>query len=309
MRPIAICLLVFLMSSAILPAADPPITAIAVVPDGETIVTGSSRGVDIHAHSDLILGHALEIKFASIHDLEFSPDGKSLAVAGGDPGEKGIVQIFSWPVKKPLHRLERHTDVVFDIDWNSDGTKLVTGGLDHRVLLWNVEDETVEKTFDGHSKGVTSVCLIDDQQWLVSAGIDQSLRVWNLTSGELVRTLDNHTAPVNALALRSSTEGLPLLVSCGNDRTLRFWQPTIGRLVRFARLDAIPQEVVWLPGKTIVAVATSDGRVLIVDAETTEIVREISASNERIYSLRISRDGQSLLCGDRKGRMLRIPLN
>ena len=309
MKRFTIYLLTFWLLTVRLFAADPPIVAIAIAPDGETIVTGSNRGVEVHAHSDLIFGNLFEIEFSNIHDLKFSPDGKSLAVAGGDPGESGIVQIFSWPEKKRIQRLEQHTDVVFDVAWSPDGKNLVSGGLDKQVLLWNVADEDVERAFVGHSKGVTAVCLIDDGKLLVSTGIDQSLRVWNTSTGELVRTLDNHTAPVNDLSLRPSSEGLPMLVSCGNDRTLRFWQPSIGRLVRFARLDAIPQVAVWLSGEPMVAVGVTDGRILMIDAETTEIVRVIDVADERLYSLVISPDGRTLFAGGRGGKLQRVPLH
>jgi len=279
-----------------------------LAPDGEKVLTGSNDGVAVHVHADLIFGNDFHIEFPNVHDLAFSPDGTLLAVAGGDPGESGVVQIFSWPEKKPVQRLEHHTDVVFDVAWSADGKHLFSGGLDKQVLAWNVADGTVEREFVGHSKGVTCLCLIDDRQLLVTAGLDQSLRVWNTASGELVRTLDNHTAPVNHLAIRPSTAGLPMVVSCGNDRTLRFWQPSIGRLVRFARLDSIPLAAVWLPEQPRVAVATTDGRILIVDAETTETVREFRVDDERLYSLAIDRDGRTLFAGNRKGKLQRITL-
>jgi WD40 repeat protein len=304
MKWFAIGWLSLLLYPVSLSAAEAPIVAIAIAPDGETVLTGSNRGVAVHVH--LTFHDSFEIEFSNVHDLEFSPDGRRLAVAGGDPGETGIVQIFSWPDKKPVQRLEHHTDVVFDVAWNSDGRQLVSGGLDKRVLLWNVADGSVEREFAGHSKGVTSVCLIEDRRLLVSAGIDQSLRVWDTRTGKLVRTLDNHTAAVNDLARRPSAGGLPMVVSCGNDRTLRFWQPSIGRLVRFARLDAIPLAAVWLPGQPLVAVSMTDGTILIIDAETTETVHKFQVDDERLYSLAISKDGTTLFAGNRRGQLERI---
>ncbi|MBD3674806.1 MAG: WD40 repeat domain-containing protein [Planctomycetaceae bacterium] len=306
MRFFSMCVLALIVAAKSLSAAEPPIVAIATAPDGETVLTGSNRGVDIHKHSDLIFGERYDLEFANVHDLAFSSDGTSLAIAGGNPAEVGIIKILTWPEKKQISRLKQHTDVVFDVAWSSDGKQIISGGLDQQVLLWNVEQGTVDKKFIGHSKGVTSVCLLDQQQLLVSAGLDQSLRVWDLSTGELVRTLDNHTAAINDLALRPSDEGLPMVVSCGNDRTLRFWQPSIGRLVRFAQLDEIPLAAVWLPGKPQVAVATTKGNILIVDAETTDVTSRIEVDDERLYSLEISNDGTTFFAGNRRGFLERV---
>lgn len=308
MRQFATGLLAVILFAGTLSAADPPIVAIAASPDGEKVLTGSNRGVTVHVYDDLNSQNTLEVDFSNVHDLAYSPDGKSFAVGGGNPGESGVVLIFQPGEKQPSRRLSQHTDLVFDVTWSSDGKQLFSVGLDKQVLLWNVEKGIVERQFVGHSKGVTSVCWLEEHELLVSAGIDQSLRVWNTSTGELVRTLDNHTAAVNDLALRPSTEVLPMVVSCGHDRTLRFWQPSIGRLVRFARLDATPVAAVWLPAKPHVAIATTDGRILIVDAETTEIIREFQVADERLFSLEISIDGTTLLAGKRHGTLERITI-
>ncbi|MCH5374016.1 MAG: WD40 repeat domain-containing protein, partial [Planctomycetes bacterium] len=94
MTHFAIFLLAILLPTVSLSAADAPIVAIAIAPDGKTIVTGSNRGVAIHVPAELTLQDAFDIQFSNVHDLSFSPDGQLVAISGGDPGETGIVQIF-----------------------------------------------------------------------------------------------------------------------------------------------------------------------------------------------------------------------
>ena len=119
-------------------------------------------------------------------------------------------------------------------------SSLASASLDRHIILWDLHTGTAIQQLEGHSRGVSSLCFLNDKKTLVSTGVDQSLRVWDLTSGELIRSLNNHTLPVHDLALRPDVSGLSMIVSAGDDRTVRFWQPTIGRMVKFARLKEAP---------------------------------------------------------------------
>jgi len=287
------------------PTVMPPITSLAFSHDGKSVVACSQAGLQVFDWPTLNLQKIIKVQANNIHDLAFSPGGDRLAVGGGNPAIKGIVEIFSWPEGKSLHVLKKHHDSVTAVAW-LDASSLASASLDRRIILWDLHTGTQIQDLKGHSKGVSSLCFLNDKDMLVSTGIDQSVRVWDLTSGELIRSMNNHTLPVHDLALRPGEAGLPVIVSAGDDRTVRFWQPTIGRMVKFARLKVAPLDVVWLEDGSKVVASCADGRIRIIDPDLVEITNEIPALNGWAYSLTVHPTDGSIVIGGQNGQIKRV---
>jgi WD40 repeat protein len=290
---------------AITAAADPPITAIAFAPDGKSVVLASQAGLAVHDWPNLNLVRKLNTTLENIHDMAFSPDGRSLAVAGGTPSEAGMAQIFVWPGGMTSCELHGHDDSALAVAWKNDSS-IATASLDHEIVVWDVTTRQPTERLKGHSRGVSNLCFLNGNDVLVSSGLDQNLRVWNSESGMVVRTLNNHTKEVHQLALRPANQGLPMIASVSNDHTVRLWQPTIGRMVRFAQLNATPLAVTWLTDGSLIAVATTDGDVRLIDPDTVEVLETIPAVRGWAYSLAVHPSDNSLLVGGRNGQLKRI---
>ncbi len=287
-------------------ATEPPITAVAFAPDGKSVVAGSQSGLQIFSWPGLDRQRTIKTSASNLHCVEFSPDGKRLAVGGGNPSEDGIVELISWPTGEPLATFHGHSDSVRSVAW-IDGSRLLTASIDREIHLWDsgVPGKPV-RTFKGHSRSVDALGLIHGHNTLVSAGVDQSVRVWDLKSGELIRSMNQHIKPVHALALRPGMDGLPMIASAAGDRTIRLWQPTIGRMVRYVRLDAEPLDIAWLnDGKRIVA-ACADGRVRIVDADSVKVTQTLHAIDEWAYSVAVHPSDGSVLVGGSDGQLNRL---
>jgi len=56
------------------------------------------------------------------------------------------------------------------------------------------------KKLEGHTKGVTRLTLIPDNQ-LVSCSLDNTIRVWDLNRGIEINKLEGHTDAVECLVL------------------------------------------------------------------------------------------------------------
>src|SRR5687767_3071212 len=120
------------------------------------------------------LMHVPIFNFA-VHNVAFSPDGKTLATGDGH----GIVRL--WDVESGSLRaiVQAHTNWAFSVAWSADGTSFVTGGGDDLVQQFEtVQPTKPPKTFRGHSNDVHAVAIASDGQSIVSAGDDRRIIVW-----------------------------------------------------------------------------------------------------------------------------------
>ena len=287
------------------PIVMPPITSLAFSPDGKSVLACSQAGLHIYDFPALNLQRMIKVEARNIHALAFSPDGKQVAVGGGNPATAGIIEIFSWPEGKSLRILTEHRDSVTAVVWR-DTSSLASASLDRDIILWDLRTGTPRQRLKGHSRGVSSLCFLDDKQTLVSTGVDQNVRVWDLMTGELIRSLNNHTLPAHDLALRPHETGLPMVVSVSDDQTVRLWQPTIGRMVKFARLNAVPLNVAWLNSGSRIAAACADGAIRLVDPDSVEVTGEIQVLNGWAYALAVHPTDGSVVVGGSDAQLRRI---
>ena len=288
-------------------AANPPIADLAFAHDGKSVFTVSQSGVQQLEWPSLKELRALEVSFANLHCVALSPNGKRLAVGGGDPSEFGVVEIFSWPAGEKLFKLGDHTDSVTSVVWKDNG-RLFTGSLDRTVMLCDVEQEELIHTYQGHSRGVTGVGVLETGPTLLSVGQDQSLRVWESKNNTLLRSLSQHTRPIHALAQRPQQEGLPMVATASKDRTIRFWQPTIGRMMRYVRLESEPLDIVWTQrGEQLVA-ACVDGQLHVVDPVEVTVLQVIPAIDGWAYAVAAHPSDGSVLVAGANRQVRRIAL-
>jgi WD40 repeat protein len=298
-RCIAVAVWCLIVSANAAAETLPPITAIAVTPDKTAVVVGSQAGVEVRSWPSLERLAALPTELANVHDLLFSPDGKTLVVVGGHPAVEGGVELYRWPEQELLHRATPHDDVVYAVAWRQDGQELALVSGDNRVSVLTVEKEPAARHLEGHSRAILAVAYLPDDGGLLSGGVDHSIRLWDIAKRTTQRTLANHTRTVNDLKLRpnANSRSLPLLASAGEDRTVRFWQPTIGRLVRFARLDSPPSALVWETHGQVLWAACRDGRVRAIDPETAAVVKDLPAIHGVAYAVAIAPDENLLVAG------------
>ncbi len=288
-------------------SAEPPITSLVFTPDHNSVLAGSQAGVALYTWPELELKKRFELEMLNVHKLSFSPDGKHLAVAGGNPSETGYVEIFKWPTMNSLKRIGNHEDSVSDVCW-LDPSVFMTASLDKSIKSWSLTGKSSSHDFLGHSKSVTAICLLKDAETMVSAGIDQSVRVWNAGTGELIRTLNQHTGRINALALRPPVGGLPMVATSASDRTIRFWQPTIGRMVRYIQLESEALSLVWLNDGERIAASCIDGHLRIVDAERVRIIGTYPAIDGWAYCLALHPSGQNVVVGGTDAEIRQLSL-
>ena len=287
-------------------AAEPPVTGLAFTPDGKSVVAVGQNGIRVLSWPELRSEQSTETSVPNLHCVSFSPNGKQIAVGGGTPSVEGTVEIFAWPTLKPISKVNQHDDSVTSVAWFGD-TQIISASLDRQIQTRKMSGELLS-ICHGHSRAVSSLCLLSDEKTLVSAGADQTVRVWNLSTGNLIRSLSQHTRPVHAVAPRPTASGLPMVASASVDRTIRFWQPTIGRMVRYIRLDAEPLDIAWTHDGARIVAACSDGHVRVVDPIAVKVTDDLPAIEEWAYAISVHPTDNSIAVGGTNGQIRQIQI-
>lgn len=201
---------------------------------------------------------------------------------------------------KPIN-LTGHTNLVTATVFTPNGKRLVSGGWDAAIKVWNVAQAAEEMTLLGHSISVWSLATTGDGLTLASGSGDFTVKLWSLSSLTELRTFEGHTEGVYSVGL--SADGT-VLASASSDRTVRLWDPSSGREI--AKLDH-PYPVRCLA-------LTRDGKLLITSCDIKFIGspptsyltfwdvqsrRQIGSVRDAVvrWSLALTADGKRLAVG------------
>lgn len=299
--------------------ASEPVTALAFSPDNSALVSNGSRRIDVRSVEDGKVNSRFACDLPKITSLAFHPHGNLLAVAGGEPGVRGEVRLFSWPAQKLLRHLTLPGDLATNVAFNAGGTLLAAAGADHTARVWRHQDGdgdfTEAFTLTGHAGPVLAIAFSPAGRTIVTASADRSVKVWSADTGHLLRTFSHHLEAVNALVFRPRPDppgdaAPPACASAGDDRTIRIWQPEVGRMVRIIRQHRAPVlALAYAPGGHSVFSGGKEGIIRRFDADSDTLLAEWPVQADWIYSLALTRDGTKLAAGDWSGAVRIIDVN
>lgn len=93
-----------------------------------------------------------------------------------------LVKVWDCRSGECVGSLNGHKNKVFCIDFDSRLMKIVSGGYDKSVLVWDMRNfSNPRSVLKGHSEPV--FCVKMDESKLVSGSMDQSIKIWNFMSG------------------------------------------------------------------------------------------------------------------------------
>ncbi len=273
-----------------------PVRGLAFSPDGQLLASvrfdftgkGLEGGKELTGHRSAVLAVA------------FQPGSKEnlLASAGAD----GLVKLWEPTARgefKPLRTLTGHDGPVRAVAWSADGSRLVTGGEDGTVRLWDPGSSRALRTLRGHTGWVTCVAFSPDGRRIASGSEDRSIRVWDLE--EKAESSASAGAP---LALEGAEDGVQALawsrdgkriVTVGGDGILHFWdvqsgvesKPLPGGQGQIRALAFSPD------GKTL-ATAGWDGLVVLRDGVTGTPKQSLKGHTYGVTGVVFSVDGKRL---------------
>jgi eukaryotic-like serine/threonine-protein kinase len=271
------------------------VTALALSPDGSTVVSGGFDGV---LKSWEVATSALTREFKAFLDpirgLNFSADGRFFAAGGNNR----IVKIWSTSNWEEKRTLRGHEDAIWSVAFSPDNRMLVSGGQDEQPLLWDSEftgpvDEARQLLRGpAWTDRTPYLAFSPDSRRFAATAADGSVKVWETETMQVAARF-----PGEARTVAFSTDGRDVVTENYEGKRMR-WDLTRGEL----RADESPARD---PANWAMSSLTPEERVQFIatrDIASNEIaLSEIPNSRDRMVAGALATGGTMAISpsGDR----------
>ncbi|CAL8460541.1 g70 [Coccomyxa elongata] len=200
------------------------VLALAVTPDGKTIITGDGQGFlrfwKIGANSQSMIVSLKEHKGA-INRIQIGQRHPHECITASSDGS-----CILWDLDSLKRKCTFSASTFFkDVAWSADESQLVTAGTDRKLMYWDCyTGEAIRELKGSANEAILSAAVHPGGRILASGGADRVVKLWRYDEGDCCAVGNAHTGEVCRCVF--SPDG-KMLVTVDTHGALMFWDVPI----------------------------------------------------------------------------------
>lgn len=194
-------------------------------------------------------------------------------------------------------RIHAHDGGCASILFEYNSSKLISGGQDRSIKIWDASTGSLSHTLYGCLGSVLDLTATHDNKTIIAASSSNNLYVWDVASGRIRHTLTGHTDKVCAVDVSKISSRH--VVSAAYDRTIKAWDLQKGYCTNTIIFPSNCNTVCFsMDGRTICS-GHVDGNLRLWDIQTGKLLSEVAAHSLAVTSISLSRNGNTILTSGR----------
>jgi WD40 repeat protein len=260
-------------------------------------LTTATPLITTHEAQAVLEGHT-----ADVLDVEFSPDGRTIASGSVDD----TLRLWTVEPSRLIRTMQGHPFPILILRFSPNGSVLYTGSTDGILRAWQVTNGNLLHTLHGHTGWITGLDITRDGKWLASSAEDSTVRLWRLPNGAPVQVIDEGMVGVKRVTFTPDSYAV-------------FWGEADGK-VRQRTISGIWLESMkgasravtcleFSPDGITLASGDEDGAIRIFRKEDGAQLQVLQGHRDAISDLAYSPDGQWLVSASHDGTLRLWRLN
>lgn len=277
-------------------SVDGDVKHLAVSSDGQQVAAAFVSNADLRGPPTSVhywnlmedeQGEVLTPKLNIVHEVAFSPQGRSLACACSN----GFV-VFETEQLKPIASAQG--DICYSVSFGGESLVSLASGQERLTRVWNVNTNREIAVIKSPALEAKTRFTLDGQK-LLTAG-NGTLSITQMADGPERISLIGHSMGVPGLAFEPTGREL---ATVSKDRSVRFWDANLGSVVRTSRLTRDGESIAYHPAGQIYATGDWESGVQLFSCTSGELIREFNVNcGPMIWKVIFSPSGEHLAaCG------------
>lgn len=209
------------------------------------------------------------------------------------------------------HLLERHTGLIYDVQFSANNKLIVTSSSDSTCRIWELSTGKLLYTLPGHKDAVISSVFSSNDQYLTTILQDNSAWIWDINKKQIIRKIkhtddgrkvklfdrDNENGVEHnyySHFLVTNSDGTKILTSYGDSSFAKVWDAQTGEVLFMLNENSFfLRDARFSIDNKYIATMT-DSNTYIWNAKTGELIHHLNYHKDNVEYSFFSADGKYL---------------